>query len=90
MVSRIEGAERRQHPRRTVPAAEVVGRARLLRRVSGHYPSLRPDGCYKVISRNPDALEPVAREGFLWIDVDGRPRQVWAGHFEVERAGDER
>ena len=49
-----------------------------------HYPSLRPNGWYKLIGENPEALEPRARPGYLWIEVDGRPRQVWAGHFKVE------
>jgi len=76
--------ERRRRPRPTDSVAPTIGRARLLPRVSYHYPSLRPNGWYKVIGQNPTALEPRARAGFLWIDVDGRPREVWAGHFELD------
>ena len=79
--------ERRRRPRPTDSVAPTIGRARLLPRVSYHYPSLRPNGWYKVIGQNPTALEPRARAGFLWIDVDGRPREVWAGHFEVDLHG---
>lgn len=77
-------ADRRRWPRDPGAFAPAIGRARLLPQVSGHYPSLRPNGWYKVIGQNPEALEPIARRGYLWIEVDGRPRQVWAGHFEVQ------
>ena len=79
--------DRRRRPRPTDSVAPTIGRARLLPRVSYHYPSLRPNGWYKVIGQNPAALEPRARAGFLWIDVDGRPREVWAGHFELDLHG---
>jgi hypothetical protein len=36
-------------------------------RVSHHYPSLRPNGWYKVIGLNAEALEPRARPGCPWI-----------------------
>ena len=74
--------ERRRWPRSPGSFTPTVGRARLLPQVSHHYPSLRPNGWYKVIGRNPESIEPQAREGHLWIEVDGRPRQVWGGHFE--------
>jgi hypothetical protein len=35
------------------------------------------------MDRNSAALEPRARQGYLWIEVDGHLREVWAGHFEV-------
>jgi hypothetical protein len=76
--------DRRRWPRAPGSFAHAIGLARLLPHVSGHYPSLRPNGWYKVIGRNPEAIEPIAREGYVWIEVDGRPRQVWAGHFEVQ------
>jgi hypothetical protein len=74
--------------RRRLPRADsldgVVGRARLLPHVSHHYPSLRPNGWYRVIRHNPEAIDPRARQGYVWIDVDGRLRQVWAAHFELQ------
>ena len=82
------GVERRRRQRTSGTLATVIGRARLIPRMSGHYPSLRPGGWYQVIARNPASLEPVAREGFLWIDVDGRPRHVWAGQFEIQAIGE--
>ena len=76
--------ERRRWPRAAGSFFGGIGRARLLPRLSGHYPSLRPDGRYKVIDRNPGAVEPDARAGYIWIQVDGRLRHVWAAHFELE------
>jgi hypothetical protein len=35
------------------------------------------------MDRNSAALEPRARQGYLWIEVDSHLREVWAGHFEV-------
>jgi hypothetical protein len=81
---RLEHTERRRWPRASGSFAAAIGRARLLPRVSHHYPSLRPNGWYRVIGQNPEAIEPRARAGYLWIEVDGRPRQVWAGHFQVD------
>ncbi len=76
--------ERRRWARAAGSFVAVIGRARLLPRLSGHYPSLRPDGRYQVIDRNPEAVEPTARAGYIWIQVDGRLRHVWAAHFELE------
>ncbi len=76
--------ERRRWPRKAGSFVEAIGRARLIPRVSHHYPSLRPNGWYKIVGQNPEAIEPRARHGYVWIEVDGRPRHVWAGHFEVQ------
>jgi hypothetical protein len=76
--------ERRRWPRTKGSFAPAIARARLLPRVSHHYPSLRPNGWYKVVSQNREAIEPRARPGYLWIEVDGRVREVWAAHFEVD------
>ncbi len=78
-----ESPDRRRWARGAGSFAAAIGRARLLPDLSRHYPSLRPNGWYKVVGQNPEALEPRARQGYVWIEVDGRPRQVWAGHFEV-------
>jgi len=78
-----EDLDRRRWPRAAGSSAAAIGRARLLPHLSNHYPSLRPDGWYKMIGQNPEALEPRAHQGYVWIEVDGRSRQVWAGHFEV-------
>jgi hypothetical protein len=79
-----EGRERRRRPRASGSSRKIVGQARLLQRVSHHYPSLRPNGWYKVMEHHPEALVPRTRRGYVWIEVDGRPRQVWAEHFEVQ------
>ena len=75
--------ERRRWPRATGALSGATGRARLLPERSHHYPSLRPNGWYRIMDRNSVALEPRARQGYLWIEVDSRLREVWAGHFEV-------
>ena len=85
-MSQDTSPERRRWPRAVGAFHPAIGRARLLPRLSHHYPSLRPNGWYRMIGENPEAIEPRAREGYLWIEVDSRPRQVWAGHFDVERA----
>jgi hypothetical protein len=36
------------------------------------------------VGQNRGAIEPRARPGYLWIEVDGRVREVWASHFEVD------
>jgi len=77
------GTERRRWPRAGGALSGVIGQARLLPHLSHHYPSLRPNGWYKVLDRNAAAIEPRARQGYLWIDVDTRLREVWAGHFET-------
>jgi hypothetical protein len=48
-----------------------------------YYPSLRPGGWYALLDQNPEAVEPGARPGYIWIEVDGRPRHVWSAHFEI-------
>jgi hypothetical protein len=78
-----EAPDRRRWPRDDSSSAPSIGRARLLPHLSNHYPSLRPNGWYRVVAQNPDALDPRARDGYIWVEVDARPRQVWARHFEV-------
>jgi hypothetical protein len=38
---------------------------------------------YRVREGNPEALYPVALEGYVWIEVHGRLQHVWEKHVEV-------
>jgi hypothetical protein len=44
---------------------------------------LDPRVWYPVLERNPEALEPMARPGYLWIDFQGRSMHVWARHLHI-------
>jgi hypothetical protein len=79
-----EHGDGRRDPR---PAAPVPGRARVLSGMAKHYPSLGDGNWYLVLDRNRQALEPNARDGHIWISVNGRPRHVCAAHFEVQDLG---
>lgn len=78
-----EDFDRRRWPRAGGSSAAAIGRARLLPHLSNHYPSLRPAGWCTVIGQNPEALEARAHQGHAFIAVDGRSRQVSAGHFTL-------
>jgi hypothetical protein len=47
-----------------------------------YYPSFSVGHWYPVLHHSREALEPSAREGYIWISLNGRPRHVWAAHFE--------
>ena len=80
--------ERRLRPRLPGSSPTTTGRARLRNDTARFYPSLRPGGWYALLDRNPEAIDPPARPGYMWIEVDGRPRHVWLAHFEIgERPG---
>ena len=78
------GVERRQHSR-TPAAPKVVGRARVRPEHARHALSLAPSRWYQVTEQPSDILTPPL-EGYVWIDLDGRPRSVWAAFLEVEWA----
>lgn len=75
--------ERRGRPRRSRRVLVGSGRARLRPEAARHYPSLRPDGWYVLLERNPEAADPLPPNGYVWIEVDGRPRRVWAAHLDI-------
>jgi len=75
--------ERRVRPRPPGSSPTTAGRARLRNDTARFYPSLRPGGWYALLDRNPEAIDPHARPGYMWIEVDGRPRHVWSAHFEI-------
>jgi hypothetical protein len=47
-------------------------------------PALRADQWYPVLDRHAEEKEPeaIARPGYVWIDVAGKPRHVWAANLE--------
>jgi hypothetical protein len=51
-------------------------------------PTIRADRWYLVLDRHPKEQGPEveARPGFVWLDLDGKPRHVWATHLEFSDA----
>jgi hypothetical protein len=50
-----------------------------------------PQTWYPVLEGNPEMTTPPL-PGWMWIELQERPRKVWAAHFEVRaepRAGEE-
>jgi hypothetical protein len=43
-----------------------------------------PGRWYPLIEQPADLQTP-PREGYVWIDLDGRPRSIWAAFLEIER-----
>ena len=37
---------------------------------------------YTVLEGNPEVTTPPL-QGWMWIELQGKPRNVWAAHFEV-------
>ncbi|HEX3236178.1 MAG TPA: hypothetical protein VHR41_18445 [Gemmatimonadales bacterium] len=66
-----------------VPSPRVIGEARVRAEHARRALGLNPRVWYPILERNPESSEPVARSGYLWIEVDGEPRQVWARHFHI-------
>ena len=83
----LRGPGHRDGRRDPGSATAVLGQARVLSRMAKHYPSLGAGNWYLVLDRNRQALEPSARDGYIWINVNGRPRHVCAAHFEVQDFG---
>jgi hypothetical protein len=61
----------------------VIGRARVRPEHARHALSLAPGRWYPLIEQPADILtSPLDR--YAWIDLDGRPRSVWAAFLEIE------
>jgi hypothetical protein len=82
-VPRWAGPERRRFDRSLLTAPRIIGEARVRPEHAQHAHAVDPRFWYPVLERNPEALDPVARPGYLWIAIRGRPVQVWAAHFDV-------
>jgi hypothetical protein len=41
-----------------------------------------PQTWYPVLDGNPEVSTPLL-PGWMWIELHGKPRNVWAAHFEV-------
>jgi hypothetical protein len=61
----------------------VIGRARVRPEHAGHALSLAPGQWYPLIEQPADVLA-APLEGYVWIDLDGRPRSVWAAFLELD------
>lgn len=75
------GPERRARDR--TPPPRIIGEARVRPGHARRELGLDSRAWYLVLERNPEALEPVAQPGYLWIDVQGHRRHVWARHFHI-------
>jgi hypothetical protein len=63
--------------------AKVIGRARVRPEHARHALSLAPNRWYQVIEQPPDVLtNPL--DGYVWIDLDGWPRSMWAAFLELD------
>src|SRR5215210_2398176 len=80
---RYLGPERREVGRPAPAAAKVIGRARVRPEHARHAVSLAPGRWYPVIEQPADVLTPPL-DGYVWIDLDGRPRSVWAAFLEQD------
>ena len=79
---RWAGSERRARDRTPPPPPRVIGRARLRPGQAWHYPGMDPGAWYPVLDRNPAVATPPL-PGWMGIELHGKPRNVWAAHFEV-------
>ena len=77
------GPERRRAHRRPPSAPRVIGRARIRPEHHHHAPALTPDQWYPLIEQPAEMLTP-RLEGYVWIDVGGRPRSIWSAFLELE------
>ena len=80
---RYLGPERRGVDR-TPPPTRVIGRARVRPEHCRHALSLAPGVWYPLIEQPADMLT-APLKGYVWIDLDGRPRSVWAAFLELDR-----
>jgi hypothetical protein len=79
-----QGPERRRSDRSPPPAPRVLGRARVRPEHCRHALSLAPGTWYALIEQPAD-LSTQPLEGYVWIDLDGRPQSIWAVFLEIER-----
>jgi hypothetical protein len=77
------GLECRQVDRTPPPPPRVIGRARILAGQAWHSPGMDPKTWYPVLKSNPEVTTPPL-PGWMWIELHGKPRNVWAAHFEMK------
>jgi hypothetical protein len=76
------GLERRARDRTPPPPPRVIGRARILPGQAWHSPGMDPRTWYHVLDGNPAVTTPPL-PGWMWIELNHKPRNVWAAHFEM-------
>jgi hypothetical protein len=54
-------------------------------------PALRANQWYPVLDRHPEEKGPeaISQPGYVWIDVAGKPRHVWAAQLEFREEGND-
>jgi hypothetical protein len=57
--------------------------ARLRPELSAQHPSIPSGTWYAVVPYNPTALCPEAEPGFVWVEIERRPRKLPAEYFEL-------
>jgi hypothetical protein len=62
--------------------------ARLRAELAPAHPSIPAHTWHPVMRHNPQALRPEPEAGHIWVDVDGRPRQLPAEYFEFTESSD--
>jgi len=79
----MKDASENQPQDRTPEAGwSVIGRARVTS--SNRLLGLPRDRWLPMVARNPDATHPEALKGYVWLDVDGQLRHVWAAYLDLE------
>jgi CheY-like chemotaxis protein len=70
---------------RPIPSTQRQRWARKCPELFMSLPALRADRWYAVLDRNPEEKGPdaLARPGYVWLDLDGKPGHVWAAHLEI-------
>jgi hypothetical protein len=81
-IPRLYAGSERRACGRTPPPPRVIGRARVVD--ADRLIGLELGRWFPVVDQNPQALRPEALAGYVWLDVDGWLRHVWAGFLEIE------
>ncbi len=57
---------------------------------SWHLPAFHPGTWYPVLEAPPATVDTPFLPGYMWVELHGKPRPVWAAHFEMREDFNER